>query len=57
MVYLPPSNALVVGTNRINATSAINLIFVFLSKNNIILGDYAISRPRGAASTFSGSLG
>ena len=56
MVYLPPSRAIVVGTNRTNATPTISLLFIFLCKTNIILGDSAMRRPSGTVSTYSGSL-
>ena len=55
MVYLPPLSSGVTGKNKTNASAKIILLFIFLSKPNIILVTPAIYSPNCTVSTSNGS--
>ena len=57
MVYLPPSHALELVTNRTNVTPIINIFLIFLIKSRIMLGTSTMRIPSVMGSTFCGYSG
>ena len=57
MVYLPPLRSLVTVKNKINTSTTIILLFIFLRKTNIILLSPATLHSYGTQLNFNGSSG